>query len=154
MGPANPAKAFFWHHLVKPKFEEAVSNGAALLKVMEEMLVMVDLPEPSENMQSPTPNVVKNTEAEWIVFVKAELSDAQVQDLCSLNKKGCNIRGHPTGSASFLEVSAMEAETLTDLLQSHGGTFALSRLFGSSPGAQGARIDRHRVGVPRNKVHR
>ena len=56
-GPASPAKGFFWHSIVLPQLADVVSNVAALLKATEDILTMVDLPEPAEKMHLPIPNV-------------------------------------------------------------------------------------------------
>ena len=46
-GPASP-RDLFWHSIVLPKLADVVSNSAALLKAMEDILIMADLPEPAE----------------------------------------------------------------------------------------------------------
>jgi len=64
---------------------------------------------------------VENKEQEWIVFVEPGTGgDAEVQNLCSMNKKGCNLKGHPTGGAPFVELSATEAD-LAVLIKGSGG---------------------------------
>ena len=45
------------HSQVKPKRTDVGSNAATLMKAMEDILIMADLPEPAEKMQLPMPNV-------------------------------------------------------------------------------------------------
>ena len=56
-GSASPAKGLLWHSIVLPQLAEVVSNVAALLEAMEDILTMVDLSEPAEKMHLPIPNV-------------------------------------------------------------------------------------------------
>ena len=55
--PQSGPKAFFWHTVVKPRITDVVSNGAAMLKAMDDILAVADLPGPSEKMVLPVPNV-------------------------------------------------------------------------------------------------
>jgi len=59
-------------------------------------------------------------EEEWIVFVKPGTSDAQVQNMCKMNPKGCNYVGHPTGGAPFIEMRGTEQD-LEAVVQGSGG---------------------------------
>lgn len=63
---------------------------------------------------------VENTEQEWIVFVEPGTTDAEVQHLCKTNKKGCNLVGHPTGGAPFVELRATETDLAEVILESGG----------------------------------
>jgi len=63
---------------------------------------------------------VENKEQEWIVFVEPGTTDAEVQNLCKMNKKGCNLVGHPTGGAPFVELRATEAD-LEVVIKGSGG---------------------------------
>ena len=56
-GPASPAKRFFWHSIVLPNLADVVSNGATLLKAMEDIVVMAGWPGPAGKMHLPVPNV-------------------------------------------------------------------------------------------------
>jgi len=63
---------------------------------------------------------VENTEQEWNVFVQSGTSDAQVQGLCEMAVHGCNLAGHPTGGAPFVELRATEAD-LEKMIKGSGG---------------------------------
>jgi len=63
---------------------------------------------------------IGNTQQEWIVFVQPGTTDAQVKRICGMNKNGCNIVGHPTGGAPFVEMRATEAD-LEHLIKGSGG---------------------------------
>jgi len=49
-------------------------------------------------------------EQEWILILSSKTTEAQLQSLCSMNKNGCNLVGHPKGGIPFLEMRATEAE--------------------------------------------
>jgi len=54
--------------------------------------------------------LVSDAEQEWILILAPGTTDAQVQNLCRMNKNGCNLVGHPTGGVPFLELRGTEVD--------------------------------------------
>lgn len=54
--------------------------------------------------------VESQSEQDWNVFVEPGTNDVQVQRLCTMNKNGCKLVGHPTGGVPFLAMRGTEAD--------------------------------------------
>jgi len=50
------------------------------------------------------------SEQEWILILEPGTTEANVESVCKMNTKGCNLRGHPIGGVPFLELRATEEE--------------------------------------------
>jgi len=49
-------------------------------------------------------------EQEWVVMVEPGTSDAQIQSMCTTNRHGCNLVGHPSGGVPFIEMRGTEQD--------------------------------------------
>jgi len=64
-----------------------------------------------------------DTEAdqEWVVMVKQDTTDEQIQAMCKANRNGCNLVGSPAkGGVPFLEIRGSESDLERVLHTAHG----------------------------------
>jgi len=63
---------------------------------------------------------LEEAEQEWVVMLRPGTSHAQIEVMCSMNKKGCNLAGHPHGGVPFIELRANERDLESVLGASNG----------------------------------
>jgi len=63
---------------------------------------------------------LEEAEQEWVVMLRPGTSAPQIEQMCYMNKKGCNLVGHPHGGVPFLEMTANEKDLESVLGASNG----------------------------------